>query len=446
MGWQMFSLIIFTSLCFGFVMSNLPPLTIEAISPRGIKIKMPDDGFSLFTMTASLRRGLHTTQWKITIPSAKNGYWTSVDRNIDLRLGDVVYCNIIAYKQNIQFQENKIWTVRELVPDSEYINCVISETRTPCSNQICKNTLIYSDEFNNDKLMWKKEVMFPQGPDYPFNAYETKAIRVENGTLIIKPEISIYARRENAEYSQWDLGSSCTGELGTRECIQTSSGAQILPPITSGKISTKGLFSFKFGRIDVRAKLPVGDWLIPEINLEPLNHEYGKDHYASGLLRIAYVKGNQEFSKELYGGPIVFDSEPLRSIFLTKHYSSVHWNNDFHVYSLIWKPDGFQLLVDDLPYGTFIKSTDLDEYLISELPPQSESWARGTPIAPLDQLFYISLGVRVGGINDFTDSPLKPWKNSNSKAMYKFWQSTLSWRPTWTSPELVVDYVRVYSL
>ncbi|XP_046968988.1 beta-1,3-glucan-binding protein 2-like [Vanessa cardui] len=444
MGWQML-LIVFTSLYFGFVMSNLPDLKIEAMSPRGIKIRMPDAGFSSFTITANLRRGLHTTQWKNTIPSAKNGFWTSVDRNIDLRLGDVVYCNIIVYKKNVKIQENRIWTVRELVPDTEYSNCVISETRTPCSNQICKNSLIFSEEFNNDKLTWKKEVMFPQEPDYPFNAYETKAIRIENGTLIIKPEISVYARTEN-DYSQWDLGSSCTGEVGTRECIQSSSGAQILPPITSGKISTKKLFSFKFGRIDVRAKLPVGDWLIPEINLEPLTHEYGKRHYASGLMRIAFVKGNQEFSKELYGGPILCDSEPLRSLPLKKHYSSANWNNDFHVYSLIWKPDSIQLLVDNISYGSFIRNTDLYGNSSFKLPPQSESWARGTPIAPLDQLFYISLGVRVGGVNDFVDSPFKPWKNSNSKAMYKFWQSTLSWYPTWTSPELVVDYVRVYAL
>ncbi|XP_050351738.1 beta-1,3-glucan-binding protein 2-like isoform X2 [Nymphalis io] len=281
--------------------------------------------------------------------------------------------------------------------------------------------------------------MFPQEPDYPFNAYTAEAIRIENGTLIIKPDISNKEIHDD-KYISWDLGSSCTAEFGTRECVQTPSGAQILPPVISGKISTKGLFSFKFGRIDVRAKLPIGNWLIPEINLEPVFHEYGKLHYTSGLMRVAYVRGNQEFSGNLYSGAVLTDTEPGRSMFLKHYYSSVNWNNDFHVYSLIWRPGSLQMLVDNLSYGTFNGDND---YNLNNVP-QAGRWVNEN--APLDQMFYISLGVRVGGINDFEDSPLKPWKNSNSKAMYKFWLSTLSWYSSWTSPELVVDYVHVYAL
>lgn len=42
-----------------------------------------------------------------------------------------------------------------------------------------------------------------------------------------------------------------------------ASGAQILPPVITGKITTRNHFNFKFGKIEVRTKLPGGSWLIP---------------------------------------------------------------------------------------------------------------------------------------------------------------------------------------
>ena len=36
-----------------------------------------------------------------------------------------------------------------------------------------------------------------------------------------------------------------------------------IPPIASGKIRTKNRFSFKYGRVEYRAKMPGGDWHWP---------------------------------------------------------------------------------------------------------------------------------------------------------------------------------------
>lgn len=51
--------------------------------------------------------------------------------------------------------------------------------------------------------------------------------------------------------------------MDSPECVREASGAQILPPVMTGKITTKHKFNFKFGRIEVRAKLPSGNWLLP---------------------------------------------------------------------------------------------------------------------------------------------------------------------------------------
>jgi len=45
--------------------------------------------------------------------------------------------------------------------------------------------------------------------------------------------------------------------------------------VISGKLTTVQSFSFTYGRVEVRAKLPKGDWLWPAIWLMPTNFEYG---------------------------------------------------------------------------------------------------------------------------------------------------------------------------
>ena len=72
--------------------------------------------------------------------------------------------------------------------------------------------------------------------------------------------------------------------------------------------------------------------------MEPRYHEYGKLHYGSGIIRIAFSKGNREQSYDLYGGPVVHDKEPQRSKFLMNYIGDDSWSNDFHTYSVIWKP------------------------------------------------------------------------------------------------------------
>lgn len=56
---------------------------------------------------------------------------------------------------------------------------------------------------------------------------------------------------------------SCTGLPGTSECVKSPLGWNILPPVLSAKITTKSTFSFKYGVIEIKAKLPKGNWIYP---------------------------------------------------------------------------------------------------------------------------------------------------------------------------------------
>ena len=46
-------------------------------------------------------------------------------------------------------------------------------------------------------------------------------------------------------------------------CERTGSPTNILNPIKSARIRTVNSFSFRYGRVEVRAKMPAGDWLWP---------------------------------------------------------------------------------------------------------------------------------------------------------------------------------------
>lgn len=76
-------------------------------------------------------------------------------------------------------------------------------------------------------------------------------------------------------------------------------------------------------------------------------------------------------------------------------------------------------------------------------------WEKQSQMAPFDKPFCLTLGVGVGGFNDFPDNGAqqKPWNSLDVDAVKKFWKavSPTVWPPYDTS-SLIVDYVRVYSL
>lgn len=45
------------------------------------------------------------------------------------------------------------------------------------------------------------------------------------------------------------------------ECYHVHQAAFILPPVKSAKIRSN--FAFKYGKVDIGAKLPSGDWIFP---------------------------------------------------------------------------------------------------------------------------------------------------------------------------------------
>lgn len=51
--------------------------------------------------------------------------------------------------------------------------------------------------------------------------------------------------------------------IDSNGCERQGSPSNIINPVRSARIRTSTSFNFKFGKVEVRAKLPTGDWLWP---------------------------------------------------------------------------------------------------------------------------------------------------------------------------------------
>lgn len=191
--------------------------------------------------------------------------------------------------------------------------------------------------------------------DYEFVVYIPKSdvLFTQSGFLHIKPIRLENEYGENAHLGTLDLGFKsgnkfrwsvflnnffthrCTsdGQL-TDDCSRTS-GSTIVPPIISSRITTFHKFSFLYGKVEIRAKLPSEDWIFPQLLLEPTDNFYGKRNFASGQMRVAFAKGKDGF---LSGGVLLGSTEPTRTIKMCTNPNQINLSDDFHTFSLEWRP------------------------------------------------------------------------------------------------------------
>lgn len=145
---------------------------------------------------------------------------------------------------------------------------------------------------------------------------------------------------------------------------------------TSARLVTKGRGDWKYGRVDVRAKLPKGRGLWPAIWMLPTGWEYGgwpKSGEIDIMEHVGYMPDSVVLSvhTEKYNHAIA--TQKNTSVLLTDVYSA------YHVYSIEWRADAIDFLIDDKKHFTFQKSGN-----------GSDTW-------PFDKAFHLLLNVAVGG-------------------------------------------------
>ncbi|KAF7327341.1 Glucan 1,3-beta-glucosidase [Mycena kentingensis (nom. inval.)] len=318
---------------------------------------------------------------------------------------------------------------------------------------------------------------------------------LQNGNLYIVPTLTAgYPFEDGTTYNSTDCTFNTTAPGNGYDaagnfdwsgyytaCSRTtnSTAGSIVNPVQSARLSTfisarkgdvasKSLGKIRYGKVEVRAKMPVGDWLWPAIWMLPVDNKYGP-WPASGEIDMVESRGNglkyTARGANYVQGALNWGPNPaLNSV--GKSYSwwterRKTFNTDFHTYSMEWTDKWIRLSVDtrlhtllDFQFKQpFFKlgnypSTVID---LSGHPVEVHNpWVNGTNASPFDQDFYLIMNVAVGGTNGwFPDGQGdKPWVNHAGNPMSDFINNKAQWLPTW--PEnveergMAVDYVRMW--
>ena len=223
--------------------------------------------------------------------------------------------------------------------------------------------LVWSDEFDYngkpDSTKWGYQYGFLYNREEQYYTDRLKNARVENGHLIIE------AHRENIRNEAF-VSPDEKDWRKNREYAK----------YTSARLLTKGKASWKYGKIEVRARLPEGVGLWPAIWMLGNNHDEA-GWPACGEIDIMEHVGYEPDS--IFGTVHTAaynhtkGTEKGKKVFIKNPYTA------FHVFSIEWTPEKIDFLLDGKVYNRF------------------ENEHRGVDEWPFDQKFYLILNVAVGG-------------------------------------------------
>jgi hypothetical protein len=162
--------------------------------------------------------------------------------------------------------------IKECTPS--YTSMIVNNQLSKPISNFCSGELIFNDNFDClDKKVWKLENSMGIGggsKEFQWYVNDDQNAYVEDGILHIKPTLTADIFGEKFLY---------TGnvEIPTKECTaniyngcnKTGSLDNIINPIRSVRMNTYNSFSFKYGVLEIRAKMPSGDWLFPALWMNP---------------------------------------------------------------------------------------------------------------------------------------------------------------------------------
>jgi len=333
--------------------------------------------------------------------------------------------------------------------------------------------LVWEDNFDTlDLTKWEHELTLGGGGNWEFQLYANNRSTsfVQDGTLYIRPMLTsdiIGEANVRGGYRMDMWGSQpsdmCTGNA-FYGCERTSgAGGNYLNPVRSARIRSVNSINIKYGKVEVRAKLPLGDWIWPAIWMLPKHNTYGQ-WPASGEIDLMESRGNKPGSPQhgvdyvastLHWGPHYPENGYMLTTKEVQAPSGATFADDFHVYGLEWNEKGLRTYVDSTTMLQ-IDWTNTDFWTRGgwSNTPFNNPWVGSTSKgAPFDHEFYLLLNVAVGGTNGYFKDGAgdgKPWSNLSPNSVNEFYNAVGSWYPTWQSGTrysnaLAIDYVRVYT-
>jgi len=275
--------------------------------------------------------------------------------------------------------------------------------------------MIWNDEFDGTSLnpsKWDYEVVCWGGGNNENQCYVQKpdVVFVRNGNLNIHPI------RVPGDYQ--GTIENCTNN-NDNSCTWTR-------PVISGRLRTLKAWdgSWTFGKLEMRAKLPRGDFLWPAFWMLPTDSIYGS-WAASGEIDILEFRGQRTRETEHtlhFGGQ--WPNNRYEGSGRLDH--GIDLTADFHTYAIEWYADIIHWFVEIGGNWKLVRSATLNRSFYSGVG-QNPYWADRQPF---DQRFHFILNIAIGG-NFFPSG--------------EFGTFNPDYHPqTWTQ-DFIIDYVRVWA-
>ncbi|KAF2430581.1 putative gram-negative bacteria binding protein [Tothia fuscella] len=333
-----------------------------------------------------------------------------------------------------------------------------SATQTVGKHSYC---LVYQDDFKTlDTNVWTHEVQidgFGNGC-FDWTTTDSKNSYVDATGLHIVPtltnETTTLTNEQILNGGKLNLTKSagdgtCTGtELRSCAIASNSTTGRMLPPVRSARLTTKGKKSIRYGKVEVVAKMPRGDWIWPAIWMMPVDSKYGV-WPRSGEIDIVESRGNDVdyspggrdvLTSTLHWGPTTIKDAFWRTT-AGKNLRRDDFTNKFHTYGMEWTEDYIYTYLDSQLVQVLFTGFkgqnlwDLGKFATAEENKTllANPWPSKSLNAPFDQDFYLILNVAVGGINGWFPDGIdaKPWLNAADSPQRDFYKGVDTWLPTW---------------
>jgi beta-glucanase (GH16 family) len=258
---------------------------------------------------------------------------------------------------------------------------------------------------------------------------------------------------------------TCTSDIESN-CVSftNTTNHTIIQPVKSGRINTKKGATIRYGRVEVTATLPAGDWLWPAIWMLPVDNVYGP-WPASGEIDILESRGNNHTydqggnniaSSTLHWGP-----DPANDAWWRTNVKRTALHTTYaaseHTFGLEWSQKYIFTYIDSRLLQVLYTNFDQPLWQRGNFPLAGDNGTRlvdvwsqtGRDATPFDQEFYLIINVAVGGTNGwFQDGASgKPWVDSSPSAKYDFWNARDQWLPTWQAPgagQMIISKVQMW--
>ena len=230
-------------------------------------------------------------------------------------------------------------------------------------------TLIWADEFDHTSVCldnWTFETVPPNNGSWWNNEQQYYTDRTQNAS-VLNGVLRITAKRENYRGKSY----------------------------TSARMTTKNLFQFTYGKVQVRAKLPQGQGTWPAIWM------LGSNIDAVGWPNCGEIDimEHGDIRPGLISSTVHRAGPDGQNIYLRGETNIQNEASQFHVYEVIWNETEINFSVDGVKHHTYTVTQDM----------------------PFHDNFFLILNVAMGG--DFVQNNIDP---------------------AFTSSSMEVDYVRVY--